>query len=216
MGKFRISSKTIVKSKSIFLYGNWLSNYMNIISKEEYLQNKKKYTELIKNGAVFIYPTDTIYGIGCDAGNKKAVEKVRNIKKRPDMPFSIIAPNKNWIVSNFEMTTVSEEWINKLPGPYTLILNISKNIIANNVNPTKDTLGIRIPDNWFSKEINELDIPIITTSANITGENFMETIEDLDIKIKNKVDFIIYQGPIHGKPSTVVNLTSEIPDIKER
>src|SRR3989344_4701812 len=80
--------------------------------------------EQIREGAIFIYPTDTIYGIGCNALDETAVEKIRQLKDRPTNPFSIIVPSKKWITDNCLITAEGKEWIAKLPGPYTLIFKL--------------------------------------------------------------------------------------------
>lgn len=183
---------------------------MRVLSKEEFEKEKDIIrTSLIENSPVFIYPTDTIYGIGCNALNKEAVEKIREIKQRKDNPFSVIAPSKEWIDENFIVNNNAREWIKRLPGPYTLILKIKKQCVAENVSPGLDTLGIRIPDNWFSDFANEIDIPIVSTSVNKSKEDFMTSLEDLDAEIKSKVDFIINEGEKKGKPSKIIDLTDE-------
>ena len=180
---------------------------MDIITKEELLQNKDNFFTRIEQGVAFIYPTDTIYGLGCNAADERAVAKLRKAKHRYEIPFSVIAPSKKWILENCEVAQKERKWINKLPGPYTLILTLkNKDKIADNVTNGLATIGLRIPDNWFSNFINELGFPIVTTSANIAGQNFMTSLEDLDIRIKAKADFIIYEGEKHGRPSQIVNL----------
>ena len=171
--------------------------------------------EQIREGAIFIYPTDTIYGIGCNALDETAVEKVRELKRRPSNPFSIIAPSKEWIVENCIVSTEAKEWLNKLPGPYTLILKFKKkNAIAKNVNNNTENIGVRIPDHWFSEIVQQLGIPIVTTSANLAGKPFMTSLEDLDESIEDGVDFILYEGEKKGRPSKIVNLVEG--KIKER
>src|SRR3989338_1827643 len=102
--------------------------------------------EQIREGAIFIYPTDTIYGIGCNALDETAVEKVRELKRRPSNPFSIIAPSKEWIVENCIVSTEAKEWLNKLPGPYTLILKFKKkNKITKNVKKKNKKFSVRKP-----------------------------------------------------------------------
>lgn len=191
---------------------------MQVLTKEEFMVNKRHYFEKIKNGAIFIYPTDTIYGIGCDAANENAVKKLRIIKGRISRPFSIIVPSKEWLYENCEiMNEETEEWIKKLPGPYTLVLELrDKMSISKHVNNDMQTIGIRIPNHWISDIAAELDAPIVTTSANITGKDVMTSLENLDADIKPKVDFIIYEGEKLGKPSTIVDLTTEITLIHDR
>ena len=174
---------------------------MKLLSKED----KEKIKQLILEGKVFIYPTDTIYGLGCDATNYDSVERVREIKMRRERPFSVIAPSKEWILRNCK---VEGSELDILPGPYTLVVELRAKCVAENVNLGLKTLGVRIPDHWFSKLVEELNIPVVTTSANISGEKYMTSIDDIDKRIKNAVDFIVYEGRKEGKPSKVIDLTS--------
>jgi L-threonylcarbamoyladenylate synthase len=188
---------------------------MRVLSKEEFEQEKDIIrTQLREKDIIFIYPTDTIYGIGCNAQNKKAVEEIRKIKQRKESPFSIIAPSKGWILENCEVNEKAKEWLAKLPGPYTLIFKTKKSIVDENVAPKLDTLGIRIPDNWFSKFVEETGTPIVTTSVNKTGSDFMTSMDDLDNEIKSKVDFIVYEGIKTGKPSKIINLANNVEIIE--
>ena len=90
-------------------------------------------------GAVFIHPTDTIYGIGCNAEVSSAVRKVRQLKARATNPFSVIAPSLEWINENCVVTKEADEWLEKLPGPYTLILKLKNNCVARSVNSGLNT-----------------------------------------------------------------------------
>jgi tRNA threonylcarbamoyl adenosine modification protein (Sua5/YciO/YrdC/YwlC family) len=182
---------------------------MKILTKEEFIYNLEQYSKEIKEGAIFIYPTDTIYGVGCSALNEKAVKRIRKLKNRPDNPFSIIAPSKEWIKENCDVDT-----LDILPGPYTLITQLKESPIVKEVNLGKKTLGVRIPDHWISNVVMKLKIPIITTSVNKAGKQFMTSLEDLDEEIKAKVDFIVYEGKKKSRPSKIIDLTQGIE--KER
>lgn len=188
---------------------------MRVLSKEEF-ENQKDVirTSLIENHIVFIYPTDTIYGIGCNALDKESVEKIRNIKQRKENPFSVIAPSKEWIDENCVVNENAKDWVKRLPGPYTLVLKTKKQCIAENVAPGLDTLGVRIPDHWFSNIVNEIDIPIVTTSVNKSNEDFMTSLDDLDSDIKSRVDFIVYEGVKKGQPSKIIDLTDDVEVIE--
>jgi L-threonylcarbamoyladenylate synthase len=190
---------------------------MQVIEKEEFEQKKENIIYQIKRGSVFIYPTDTIYGIGCNAMIDNAVQKVRDIKSRYTRPFSVIAPSVQWIRDNFVVDEKAEEWLAQLPGPLTLILNIkTEGIVSELVNAGLKTVGVRIPDHWFSKVVEEIGYPIITTSANHVGEDYMTNLDDLNSEIKNKVEFTIYEGEKQGRPSKIVHLEKEEVKIKER
>ena len=86
---------------------------MEILTKDAFLQDKDKALELIRS-AILVYPTDTIYGIGCNAQDPELVNKIRDAKKRPDTPFSVIAPSKEWIVDNLIVPASAVEWLDKL------------------------------------------------------------------------------------------------------
>ena len=188
---------------------------MRVLIKEEFLQEKDSIRNRLKEeNLVLVYPTDTIYGIGCNALSKEAVQRIRKIKKRESSPFSVIAPSKEWIVKNCSLNENAKEWLKKLPGPYTLVLKTKEECVAKNVAPGLKTLGIRIPDHWFSGFVKEMNIPIISTSANVSGNDFMTSLEDLDEDIKGKVDFIVYEGVKEGKPSRIIDLTGRIKVIE--
>lgn len=162
---------------------------------------------MINVNQIFIYLTDTIYGIGCDATNKRLVNKIRKIKRRDTKPFSVIAPSKKWILNNFE---VDVKLINKyLPGPYTLLLK-KKNLNFLKVASDNEFVGIRIPDCSFTKKLQKTGKPIVTTSVNISDEPFATQISKVNKSILKQVDQIFDVGKLNGKPSTLVINGKEI------
>ncbi|MAG60596.1 threonylcarbamoyl-AMP synthase [archaeon] len=185
---------------------------MEILTKREFTIRKRELARKILEGAIFIYPTDTIYGIGCNALNTAAIQKIRKIKQRPTSPFSVWAPNKEWIQETCNTSDeLAIEYLEKLPGPYTLILQLKENHkLPKVIFPGKKSLGVRIPDHYLSSFFQELDVPIITTSVNKAGERFMTSLETLNQEIQTQVHFIIYDGEIMNKPSKIINcLTTE-------
>jgi L-threonylcarbamoyladenylate synthase len=184
---------------------------MDILAKQEALLRKEEIIKKIKKGAIFIHPTDTIYGIGCNALNEEAVKKIRNLKDRHNTPFSVWAPSREWIKRNCKTSSNLDKWIKELPGAYTLIAQLkNQNCVAPNVNPKeKQTLGIRIPAHWFHEIIEELNLPIITTSANKTGKTFMTSLDDLDSEIETDIEFIVYDGERKAGPSKIIHLEKE-------
>lgn len=190
---------------------------MIVLNLDEYNVHKKRIIDELKK-SVFVYPTDTIYGLGCNATDEKLVTKIRKIKNTQH-PFSIIVPNKEWIYQNCEVTQEAEEWIRKLPGPYTLILKLknpkalAKNVYHSN---SMNTVGVRMPNHWFLAVAYQMKVPIITTSANVSGRDFMTTLDDLDSAIRNNVDYVFYDGEKRGKPSTMINLVGPEVSVKQR
>jgi L-threonylcarbamoyladenylate synthase len=169
---------------------------LNDINEEEIIKN-------IKQGKIFIYPTDTIYGIGCDATNQSSVEKIREIKQRDTNPFSVIAPSKQWIKDNLE---VDNKRLNLLPGPYTLILKLKNKVVSDSVLLGLNTLGIRIPNHKLTPIIQKSNLPFISTSVNLTGKEPITKISEISENISNKVDIIIDAGTINNPPSTLINI----------
>jgi len=189
---------------------------MRVVTKDEFKLDEEEFASKVEDGKIFIYPTDTIYGIGCDATNETSVLRLRNIKRQHDRPLSILVPSVDWIKENCVITDEVKAWLKKLPGPYTLVLKLkNKEAVAKSVNDS-GSVGVRLPNHYITKFVNLLGFPIITTSANIAGKSFMTSLDDLDSGIKNKVDFFVDEGEIVGRPSTIVFLDKEKVEIRKR
>ena len=171
--------------------------------------------DLLRQGGVIAYPTDTIYGIGCDITNKKAIERVYQIKHRPKhKPFSFICSDLKNIshyakVSNYAYKTMRR----LLPGPYTFILEGS-NQVPKMMLTKRKTAGIRVPAHPICHSlINTLGNPVISTSAATPeGELFNEPWL-IDDYFGKRIDLVIDGGPVPGEPSSVVSLIGDEPDI---
>ena len=180
---------------------------MEILTKTEVQKRYDEITEKIAQGLVFIHPSDTIYGLGCNALDEKAVAKVRKLKQQFHQPMSIWVPSIEWVKKNCVLNTPAEDALKKLPGPYTIVLKLKKkNVLAQNVTLGKETIGIRLPDHWFGKVVAKAGIPIITTSANKNGQKFMTSLQNLEKEIEQEVEFIIYEGPKEAHPSKIMNV----------
>lgn len=178
-----------------------------------------KVVELLRNGGVIIYPTDTIYGIGCDIHNKKAVEKVAQIKglKVEQANFSIICSDLSHLSDYAKQVDNNTFKLMKrcLPGPFTFILNAS-NKVPKFFTEKKKTIGIRIPDNSIIHTIvQELGNPVLTTS--VSDENdVIEYTTDPELiheKFQCLVDLVIDGGYGGIEPSTIIDCTGKEPVI---
>lgn len=164
-------------------------------------QDKPNLIDEILKGKILIYPTDTIYGIGCNALDELAVNKIKEIKQRDkDKPLSVIAPSMKWIEDNLIIDTDLTKY---LPGPYTIILKKKNPDFLKHVSNI-DSLGIRIPDNTLTKIIQKSGVPFITTSVNLSGQPFIKKIEEIPDEIRNCVNIILDAGELSGKPSTLI------------
>ncbi len=171
--------------------------------------------ELIKKGGIIAYPTDTYYGIGCDIMNKKAIEKIYAIKQRDkNKPFSFICPDLKDIskyakVSNFAYRNMKR----LLPGQYTFILSGSK-LVPKIMLTKRRTAGIRVPDNNIALAlVTQLGNPILSTSATHPSGDIFEDPSLLHDHFGKNIDAVIDGGPVAGKPSSVVSLIDDIPEI---
>jgi L-threonylcarbamoyladenylate synthase len=177
---------------------------MKIIDKAYVESHKGEIIEAIRAGKIFIYPTDTIYGIGCDANNVEAVKKIRELKQRDERPFSVIAPSKAWILESCQ--AAAEDLDKYLPGPYTLFLRRKDASTAAEANRNDDTLGVRILAHWFTALVAEAGVPFVTTSVNVSGTPHMEKLEDVPEAMLAGVDYVVYEGEKEGSPSEKVSL----------
>ncbi len=170
---------------------------------------------ILREGGVIVYPTDTIYGIGCDIMNKKAIEKVYRIKNRDKKkPFSFICSDLKNIsdyakVSNYAYKTMKR----LLPGPYTFILEGSR-MVPKIMLTKRKTAGIRVPDHEICLNlVQELGHPIISTSASLPGGEILLDPSLLHDHFGASVDLVIDGGPVSDEPSSVVSLIDDTPEI---
>lgn len=190
---------------------------MLCFTKTTVLDSKTTVLSHINSGHVFCYPTDTIYGLGCDATNQASVDRIRSIKKRNESPFSVIVPSLEWVKSHCLVTSAASEWIKKLPGPYTLILPLRPGFsLGPAVHGSTAALGIRIPDHWFTPIIQESRRPFITTSVNVHKYPHLTDPRALSEAMRQNIDILIEDGPLPSTASTIVDLTASKPRILTR
>lgn len=188
---------------------------LNINSQNPQPRLIQKVIEILERGGTIAYPTDTFYGIGCDIMNKKAIRKIYQLKQRKtSQPFSFICSDLKNIsdyakVSNYAYKTMRR----LLPGPFTFILEGSK-LVPKMMLTQRKTAGIRVPDNPICLQlVRELGHPIITTSANLPDGTPYHDASLIHEDFKNRLDAVIDGGPVAGKPSSVISLIDDIPEV---
>jgi tRNA threonylcarbamoyl adenosine modification protein (Sua5/YciO/YrdC/YwlC family) len=174
-----------------------------------------KIVDVLKNGGIVVYPTDTYYGIGCDIMNKKAIEKIYQIKQRDkSKPFSFICSDLKNIsryakVSNYAYKTMKR----LLPGPYTFILEGSK-LVPKMMLTKRKTAGIRVPENPICLTlVKELGNPVITTSATMPDGTIFHDASLIHDYFGNRVDAVVDGSIVPGSPSSVIMLIDDIPEV---
>ena len=167
-------------------------------------------TELIKQGKIVVFPTETVYGIGTNGLDEKAVKKLYEVKQRPlNKPITLLVSNMEMVESIAKDITETEYRIMEkfFPGPLTIILK-KKEVVPEIVTAGKDMVGVRMPSGEIARKLVEMaGIPIAAPSANITGQPSGTNLQDITKNFKEEVDFYIDGGECEiGLPSTIVQV----------
>lgn len=169
--------------------------------------------EVIKNGGIILYPTDTVWGIGCDATNAEAVSKIYALKKREESKAMIVLMNGEKMLYNVfkEITEVAWQILDLAEKPTTLILDNPRNVAPNLIGTDK-TLGMRLVKEPFCFKLMErMKKPLVSTSANISGQQTPIAFKDISPEIVKGVDYVVNlnREKLAGKPSTIIKLTND-------
>lgn len=170
----------------------------------------------LQAGAVILYPTDTVYAIGCDLNSKSAIERVRRLKQLSnDKPLTFLCPSLSNIATYAQVSDAAYRLIKHLiPGPYTFLLPATKLVPRLVMSPKRKTTGIRVPDHPISQALlNALGNPIISTSAPslLPADERFSAVELFD-QLDKSVDLIIDdQSPVGYRVSTIIDLTTVPP-----
>ncbi len=191
-------------------------------SSNNFTQDLSKCLETLKNGGVILYPTDTIWGLGCDATNEKAVERIYKIKKRSDQKsMLVLLDNANKIPFYItEMPEVARDLIELAEKPLTIIYSNAKNL-AKNLIAQDESIGVRISQDEFNQKlIQKFKKPIVSTSANISGEKSPLNFLEISQEIIDSVDYIVqWKQSDFSKtqPSSIIKLgiRGEVQVIRE-
>ncbi len=178
--------------------------------------------EVLRNDGVIIYPTDTVYGLGCDVRSKKAIEKIARIKRlKAGKPLSFVCADLSHL-SEFAVVSKPTYRLLKhyLPGPYTFILEASRQVPRVLISKQK-TVGIRVPDCRATRElVDQLGSPIVSTSADDRSELYTDgkrpmltSPDDIEKQYGADVDLILDMGPLGAEASTVVSLVDDEPTL---
>lgn len=171
----------------------------------------KKAVEVLRSGGVILYPTDTVWGLGCDATNENAVRKVFEIKNREDARAMLVLVDNAAKIQTYvdEVPDLAWDLIEFAENPLTIIYPEAKNLAFNLVGEDK-SIGIRVTREAFSKRLCEqFRKPIVSTSANISGEKTPSIFSEITEAIKSKVDYVVnfrQDESAKPKPSSIIKL----------
>ena len=176
-----------------------------------YPETIEKAIKVMRNGGIILYPTDTIWGIGCDATREDAVEKIYKLKEREDRKSMLVVVSNSEMIADYvqEVPSIAWELLDAASDPLTIIYPGAINLANNLVSPD-ESIGIRVCKSEFCKDlISKFKNPIVSTSANISGNAFPKSFQEIDKKIKNGVDHICDVPQIklsQGKPSSIIKI----------
>lgn len=184
---------------------------ISINSQNPQMRLIKKAADVLRDGGVIIYPTDTVYGLGCGLSNKKGIEKIYELKKRnKKKPLSFVCSDLKHISQYAKVTDYAYKTMKRLlPGAYTFILEASR-LVPKIILPKRSTTGIRVPDNQICLAlVKELGEPIISTSVKTAqGESLSDPCL-IKGNFNRVVDLIIDGGIIMPEPSSVISLVDD-------
>ena len=186
------------------------------------IEEVKKTVEVLRNGGVILYPTDTIWGLGCDATNETAVKKVYDIKKRTEIKSMLVLIDSPAKLQAYvtEIPELAWELTELTTNPLTIIYPGAKNLAPNLIGEDH-TIGIRVTDETFSKKLCEMfRKPIVSTSANISGEKSPTFFREISEEIIQAVDYVVNFRRNENRPakaSSIIKLgvKNEIQIIRE-
>jgi len=174
-----------------------------------------KAVDILKTGGVIAYPTDTIYGFGCDILNKKAIQRIYQIKKRDrSKPFSFICSDLKNISEYAQVSDYAYKTMKRLlPGPYTFILPGTK-LVPKIMLTKRKTVGIRVPNNNICLAIVEaLGHPIISTSVGWSGREVLSDPQQIEETFGSQIDLTIDGGILPNQPSSIISLLDDLPEV---
>ncbi|BDF56432.1 MULTISPECIES: L-threonylcarbamoyladenylate synthase [Butyricimonas] len=177
---------------------------------EKLKEEVRKACEILKNGGIILYPTDTIWGIGCDATNEVAVKRVYELKHREDSKaMLVLLDDVGKLASYVEVPDVAYELLEVNDKPMTIIYPNAKNL-AKNLIAQDRTIGIRITSEIFTKSLlYRFRKPIVSTSANISGEPSPRCFAEISDAVKTAVDYVVdfrQEETTNPAPSSIIKL----------
>lgn len=170
-----------------------------------------KALEVLRNGGVILYPTDTVWGIGCDATNAEAVKRIYEIKQREDSKSMLVLMENPNLLNSYidEVPEIAWDLIEMTDKPLTIIYSGAKNL-APNLIASDGSIGIRITNEAFTQQlIQRLRKPLVSTSANISGQKTPQNFDEITEEIINAVDYVVeYRRDDIKKyaPSSIIKL----------
>ncbi len=174
-----------------------------------------KIVQILKADGVIVYPTDTVYGLGCDIQSKKALEKVRRIKRIDNKRhLSFVFADLKAIAEYAQVDDAAYKILRRyLPGPYTFVLQATR-LVPRIVLTRRQEVGIRIPDNRICQALlAELGNPLLSSSVRMPDDQLLDDPREIEKMYKGQVDLVVDGGVFMPQPSSIISLLDDVPQV---
>jgi tRNA threonylcarbamoyl adenosine modification protein (Sua5/YciO/YrdC/YwlC family) len=175
----------------------------------------QRVADILRGDGVIVYPTDTVYGLSCDIKSKKALDRVRRIKRMDNKRhLSFVFADLKSIADYAQVTDRDYKILRRyLPGPYTFVLKATR-LVPKIVLTKRNEVGIRIPDNRICQAlVQEMGNPILSSSVRMPDEQLLDDPKEIDRMYKGQVDLVMDGGVFLPEPSSVISLLDEFPEV---
>ncbi|WP_257296806.1 L-threonylcarbamoyladenylate synthase [Endozoicomonas sp. YOMI1] len=194
-----------------------MSQFFQIHPDNPQLRLVRQAVDIIRDGGVIAYPTDSAYALGCHIGDKKAVERIRKIRRLDEKHnFTLVCRDLSELATYAQVNNTQYRMLkNHTPGPYTFILKGSREAPRRLMHPKRKTIGIRVPECAIVQSLlSELGCPIMSSTLQLSGDEFpMMDPYDIRMTLEPQLDLIIDGGYRGLEPTTVVSLMEDVPEI---
>jgi tRNA threonylcarbamoyl adenosine modification protein (Sua5/YciO/YrdC/YwlC family) len=194
-----------------------MSQFFQIHPEKPQARLIQQVVEIVRGGGILVYPTDSCYALGCQVGDKAALERICRIRRLPPKHnFTLICRDLSESSTYAEFNTRTYRLLKAhTPGPYTFILVATREVPRRLMHPKRKTIGMRVPDNRIAQDLlAALDAPMLTTSMILPGETMpMTDPHEIRERLEHEIDLVIDGGPCGAEPTTLVDLTGSQPEI---
>ena len=194
-----------------------MGHYISIHPQNPQARLINQAAEILNDGGILVYPTDSVYGIGCKIGDKRALERIRKIRNLDkDHNFTLLCRNISEVAVYAKLNNSNFRTLKTFtPGPFTFVLAASSELPRRLLHPKRKTVGVRIPDNLVIQALmNALSGPVINMTFTLPDDEFgLSDAYEIKQRVGAQVDAIIDGGYCGILPSTVVDLTDDIPTL---
>ena len=194
-----------------------MAQFFSIHTDTPHLRLIRQAVAIVRNGGIIVYPTDSCYAMGCHLGDKSAMARIRTIRQVDDQHhFTLVCRNLAEISTYAKVNNSQYRLLKAItPGSYTFILQATREVPRRMQHPKRNTIGLRIPDHAVVLALlEELDEPLLSSTLLLPGDEFpMNDAEEIRERLEHQVELVMDAGPCGIEMTTVIDLTSDVPEL---